>query len=53
MVRLDAADVVYSLGKNKASPVGLVSVALQVIETIEAIDDRTVRLTLSNPVSGC
>lgn len=46
---LDADDVVYSIMKNMESPLGSLSVPLQVIESVEALDDRTVRIHLSTP----
>ena len=46
---IEAADVVYSLEANSASEIGPISGPLGVVDSIEAIDDRTVQLTLSNP----
>jgi len=46
---LDADDVVYSLLKNKESPLGSISAPLTVVDDIVALDARTVQLTLSNP----
>jgi peptide/nickel transport system substrate-binding protein len=46
---LDADDVVYSLLKNKESPLGAMSGPFTVVEQIEAVDDRTVKLSLSTP----
>ncbi|WP_323012877.1 ABC transporter substrate-binding protein [Devosia sp.] len=46
---LDAGDVIYSLAKNKDSSVAAISVPLSVIEKMEAVDERTVRLSLSAP----
>ena len=45
---LEAADVVYSLQANSVSPIGPISGPLKVVESIEALDDRTVQLTLSS-----
>lgn len=46
---LDAADVVYSIMKNKESPLGDIAVPLSVVEDAVAVDARTVRLQLSSP----
>lgn len=46
---LDAGDVVYSLTKNKDSRLAITKGPLAPVESIEAIDDRTVKLTLSVP----
>lgn len=46
---LDAKDVVYSLLKNKESPLGTISVPLSVVKDVTALDDRTVQLTLTMP----
>ena len=46
---LDAADVVYSLQKNAESPNGNMANALSVVESVEAVDDRTVLVRLSQP----
>lgn len=46
---LDADDVVYSLKKNQESPLASLSVPLAVVEDIQALDSRTVQLTLSAP----
>jgi len=45
----DAADVVYSLLKNKESPQANLKTPLATVTAVEAIDPRTVRLTLSQP----
>jgi peptide/nickel transport system substrate-binding protein len=46
---LTAADVVYSLERAKESPLASSSAPLQVMVSAEAIDDRTVLVTLSRP----
>ena len=46
---LDAEDVVYSLLKNKESPLAQLSVPLRAIDSVTALDDRTVQLSLSAP----
>lgn len=46
---LTADDVVYSLNKNKAATNVIVSAALSAVESVEATDDRTVVVTLSEP----
>lgn len=46
---LDAGDVVYSLMKNKESPLPSISGPLSVVESATALDDRTVQLKLSGP----
>jgi len=46
---LDAADVVYSLLKNKESPQAPMKTPLAPVASVEALDDRTVKLTLSVP----
>lgn len=46
---LDASDVVYSIMKNKESPLGDISVPLSVVENAVVVDARTVRLDLSAP----
>lgn len=46
---LDAGDVVYSLMKNKESPLGAISGPLSIMESVTALDDRTVQLNLSGP----
>lgn len=46
---LDAADVVYSLEYNRESPNGQVSVPFEAVESIEATDEATVVVTLSQP----
>lgn len=46
---LDSGDVVYSLMKNKESPLANTKVPLTPVEMIEAVDPRTVELTLSKP----
>ena len=46
---MDATDVVYSIMKNKESPLGDISVPLSVVEKAVAVDSRTVRLDLSEP----
>lgn len=45
----DAADVVYSLLKNKESPVSDMRAPLQVVAGVEATDSKTVVVTLSQP----
>lgn len=49
---LDAADVVYSLLKNAESPNGNMANALAVVEAVEAVDDRTVSVRLSQASQG-
>jgi len=46
---LDAGDVVYSLKKNQESPQAKTNTPLRPVVTIEAVDDRTVKLVLSQP----
>lgn len=46
---LDAADVVYSILKNKESPVGDIRAPLASVAGVEAVDPRTVRITLEKP----
>ncbi len=46
---LDANDVVYSLLKNKESPLGSIAVPLSVVKDVTAVDDHTVQLHLSTP----
>ncbi len=46
---LDAGDVVYSLEKNKQSPLGPTKGPLSPVTSITAIDDHTVKLVLSRP----
>jgi peptide/nickel transport system substrate-binding protein len=46
---LDAGDVVYSLLKNKESPHATMKAPLVPVASVEAVDDRTVKLTLSVP----
>lgn len=46
---LTADDVVASLEYNAASPHEVVAVPFQAVSTIEAIDDRTVTVTLERP----
>ncbi len=46
---LDADDVVYSLLKNKVSPIAVTKGPLVPVVSVEAVDRRTVRLTLSTP----
>ncbi|HAJ84689.1 MAG TPA: hypothetical protein DCM25_08020 [Rhodobacteraceae bacterium] len=46
---LDATDVVYSILKNKESPLASISVPLSVVEDVIAVDQQTVRLQLSSP----
>lgn len=46
---LDAGDVVYSLLKNKDSPLAITRTPLQTVTSVEALDDRTVQVTLSQP----
>lgn len=43
---LTADDVVYSLERNRESPLDTASIPLQPVDTIEALDDRTVRVQL-------
>lgn len=45
----DADDVVYSLMKNKESPQATLSTPLATVNSVEAVDARTVRITLSQP----
>jgi peptide/nickel transport system substrate-binding protein len=49
---LDSADVVYSLLKNAESPNGNMANALAVVDAVEAVDDRTVLVRLSQPSAG-
>src|SRR5690606_10161628 len=49
---LDAADVVYSLEKNIASPSSNVANPLAGVDTVEAVDDRTVLVRLTRPSQG-
>lgn len=46
---LDSADVVYSMNKNAESPLGKLSSVYLNVESVEAPDDRTVVVTLTNP----
>ena len=46
---LNAADVVYSLLKNKASPQAPMRTPLATMVSVEAVDARTVKLKLSAP----
>lgn len=46
---LDAHDVVYSILKNKESPVAVTRGPLVPVASVEALDDRTVRIGLSTP----
>ncbi len=46
---LDAADVVYSMNKNAESPLGKISTAYGNVAKVEAVDDRTVKVTLKSP----
>jgi peptide/nickel transport system substrate-binding protein len=46
---LDAADVVYSLNKNAESPLSKLSAVYTNVASVEATDDRTVVVTLTNP----
>jgi peptide/nickel transport system substrate-binding protein len=46
---LDATDVVYSILKNRESPIGSISVPLSIVENAVAVDARTVQLNLSVP----
>lgn len=46
---LDAGDVVYSLKKNMESPQAKTKTPLTPVTAVEALDDRTVQLTLSVP----
>lgn len=46
---LDAGDVVYSLLKNKESPQAPIRTPLASLASAEAVDARTVKLTLSKP----
>ena len=46
---LDAGDVVYSIMKNKESTLANTKVPLAPVETVEAIDDHTVKMMLSKP----
>jgi peptide/nickel transport system substrate-binding protein len=46
---LDSADVVYSMNKNAESPLGKLSTAYGNVATVEAVDPRTVKVTLKNP----
>ena len=46
---LDSNDVVYSLLKNKESPLGSIAVPLSVVNNVTAVDNHTVQLHLSKP----
>ena len=46
---LDSADVVYSMNKNAESPASKLSAVYGNVASIEAPDDRTVVVTLTNP----
>ncbi|MCB1547869.1 MAG: ABC transporter substrate-binding protein [Hyphomicrobiaceae bacterium] len=46
---LDAGDVVYSIMKNKESPLANTKVPLTPVQKVEAVDAHTVKLTLSKP----
>ena len=46
---LDSADVVYSMNKNAESPLGKISTAYGNVASVEAVDARTVKVTLKNP----
>ncbi|MEO7372209.1 MAG: ABC transporter substrate-binding protein, partial [Ilumatobacteraceae bacterium] len=46
---LDSADVVYSMNKNAESPLGKLSTAYLNVAKVEAVDPRTVKVTLKNP----
>lgn len=46
---LTSADVVYSLLRAKESPLASSSAPLQVVESVEAVDELTVLVTLSRP----
>lgn len=46
---LEAADVVYSLLRNKESPLATTKLPLAPVASIEAVDPRTVKLTLTTP----
>lgn len=46
---LSADDVVYSLQHNKTSPNADVSAPFQAVKSIDKVDDRTVRVTLTRP----
>lgn len=49
---MTAADVVYSLERAKDPERSSFAAAYKAFETIEAIDDYTVRIVLTNPVPG-
>lgn len=49
---LTSADVVYSLNKNAESGVSRASVAFASVTGVEAVDDYTVAVTLSEPSQG-
>ncbi len=46
---LDSADVVYSMTKNGESPLGKLATAYTNVKSIEAVDERTVKVELINP----
>jgi len=46
---LDSADVVYSMNKNAESPLGKLSAVYTNVASVEAVDERTVLVTLNNP----
>ena len=46
---LDSADVVYSMDKNKKSPLGKLSAIYEKVASVKATDPRTVVVTLKNP----
>jgi len=46
---LDSADVVYSLNKNAESPLGKLSTPYGNVANVEAVDARTVKVSLADP----
>ena len=46
---LSASDVIYSLEFNRSSEQGELRAVFDPVETIEEVDDRTVRITLNRP----
>jgi peptide/nickel transport system substrate-binding protein len=49
---LDAAAVKYSIDRHRSMPGSVFKSSLAVIASVEAIDQLTVRVTLSSPLSG-
>lgn len=49
---MTAVDVVYSMELNRDSPLGPTAQPYKKVESIEAVDDDTVRVTLKQPSNG-